>query len=166
MGALLTGSSIHTTTLTSRGCLCPITGFPSTVWPFSWSAPVNVSILLRHEQPSSCSWFGAVGVSVGGKVLTSRFTHMRDILSSWAGNCRTIPGSRAGRLYTPPSSRGPGHRPFKAAARVRIPLGAYVLRRRARAISSGVEHLPYKEGVAGSNPASPTSKKRRFAGKT
>ena len=25
-----------------------------------------------------------------------------------------------------------------------------------RAISSGVEHLPYKEGVAGSNPASPT----------
>ncbi len=26
------------------------------------------------------------------------------------------------------------------------------------AISSGVEHLPYKEGVAGSNPASPTYK--------
>ena len=25
----------------------------------------------------------------------------------------------------PPSSRGPGHRPFKAAARVRIPLGAH-----------------------------------------
>ena len=29
-----------------------------------------------------------------------------------------------------------------------------------RAISSGVEHLPYKEGVAGSNPASPTIKKQ------
>ena|SRR3712207_4727944 len=29
-------------------------------------------------------------------------------------------------------------------------------RPRTRAISSGVEHLPYKEGVAGSNPASPT----------
>ena len=26
-----------------------------------------------------------------------------------------------------------------------------------RAISSGVEHLPYKQGVAGSNPASPTN---------
>ena len=35
-----------------------------------------------------------------------------------------------------------------------------------RAISSGVERLPYKEEVAGSNPASPTQKKRRFAGKT
>ena len=30
--------------------------------------------------------------------------------------------------------------------------------RRQGAISSGVEHLPYKEGVAGSNPASPTKK--------
>jgi hypothetical protein len=26
--------------------------------------------------------------------------------------------------------------------------------------------LPYKEGVAGSNPASPTKEKRRFAGET
>jgi hypothetical protein len=37
---------------------------------------------------------------------------------------------------------------------------------RSGAISSGVEHLPYKEGAAGSNPASPTWKKRHFAGKT
>jgi hypothetical protein len=35
-----------------------------------------------------------------------------------------------------------------------------------RAISSVVERLPYKEEVAGSNPASPTKKKRHFAGKT
>src|SRR5215218_7507966 len=34
-----------------------------------------------------------------------------------------------------------------------------------RAISSVVERLPYKEEVAGSNPASPTQKKRHFAGK-
>src|SRR4051812_5164247 len=65
--------------------------------------------------------------------------------------------------YAPPSSRGPGHRPFKAAARVRIPLGARSGRPArssagARAISSGVERLPYKEEVAGSNPASPTLK--------
>jgi hypothetical protein len=31
----------------------------------------------------------------------------------------------------------------------------------ARANSSGVEHLPYKKGVTGSNPVSPTSPRRR-----
>ena len=72
---------------------------------------------------------------------------------------RSLPGSRARKRALPPSSRGPGHRPFKAAARVRIPLGAQGFPQgdpEERAISSGVEHLPYKEGVAGSNPASPT----------
>src|SRR3954462_3980870 len=81
------------------------------------------------------------------------------------GSIPTWLTSRKGerRGYAPPSSRGPGHRPFKAAARVRIPLGARSGRpaRRstgARAISSGVERLPYKEEDAGSNPASPTLK--------
>src|SRR5215204_3061349 len=76
------------------------------------------------------------------------------------------PALRGLKFAPIPGSRGPGHRPFKAAARVRIPWGARPGRPRTRAISSGVEHLPYKEGVAGSNPASPTREKRRFAGKT
>ena len=53
-----------------------------------------------------------------------------------------------------PLTGGPRDRrlgePVRAGGRDRRILG------RARAISSGVEHLPYKQGVAGSNPASPT----------
>jgi hypothetical protein len=51
----------------------------------------------------------------------------------------------------PPSSSGPGFRPFKAATRVRIPLGAH------NRILAGVEepgrpHRPVKAEIAGSKP--------------
>ena len=42
----------------------------------------------------------------------------------WDGSRRRAPGVTAARPPEPPSSSGLGHRPFKAAARVRIPLGA------------------------------------------
>jgi hypothetical protein len=51
----------------------------------------------------------------------------------------------------PPSTSGPGHSPFKAVARVRIPLGAP-----GRLAQLG-ERLPYKQEVACSSHAPPTS---------
>jgi hypothetical protein len=42
----------------------------------------------------------------------------------WIGPRRRAPRVPAARAVEPPSSSGLGHRPFKAAARVRIPLGA------------------------------------------
>src|ERR671918_393025 len=58
------------------------------------------------------------------------------------------------RGTSPPSSRGPGYRPFKAATRVRIPLGA-----RNRIVGpveqSGRARHPVKVEVAGSNPVRP-----------
>jgi hypothetical protein len=54
-------------------------------------------------------------------------------------------------LAGPPSTSGPGHSPFKAVARVRIPLGAP-----GRLAQLG-ERLPYKQEVTGSNPVPPIS---------
>src|SRR5260221_352308 len=42
----------------------------------------------------------------------------------WGGPRRRAPGATAAVVVEPPSSSGLGHRPFKAAARVQIPLGA------------------------------------------
>jgi hypothetical protein len=42
----------------------------------------------------------------------------------WGGPRRQAPRETAAKAAEPPSSSGLGHRPFKAAARVRIPLGA------------------------------------------
>src|SRR5688572_18653603 len=53
----------------------------------------------------------------------------------------------------PPSTSGPGHSPFKAVARVRIPLGAP-----GRLAQLG-EHLPYKQGVTGSSPVPPITER-------
>src|ERR687892_2790644 len=58
------------------------------------------------------------------------------------------------RGASPPSSRGPGYRPFKAATRVRIPLGAR--NRIAGPVEqSGRARHPVKVEVAGSNPVRP-----------
>ena len=65
------------------------------------------------------------------------------------------PHVRFGSANVPPSSSGLGHRPFKATAGIRIPLGALPMLG-VWAHSSVGEHLPYKQGVAGSNPAAPT----------
>ena len=56
----------------------------------------------------------------------------------------------AGKL--PPSSSGLGHRPFKAAARVRIPLGARTTTAYAGVEESGRPHRPVKAKIAGSKP--------------
>jgi hypothetical protein len=63
-------------------------------------------------------------------------------------------GSRRLRPPEPPSSSGLGHRPFKAAARVRIPLGARSPRvgdKRSCRAARSARH-PVKVEVAGSNP--------------
>src|SRR5918996_3640405 len=58
------------------------------------------------------------------------------------------------RGTSPPSSSGPGYRPFKAATRVRIPLGAR--NRIAGPVEqSGRARHPVKVEVAGSNPVRP-----------
>src|SRR5919109_4884511 len=72
----------------------------------------------------------------------------------------SVTGLSCPKAPPPPSTNGPGHSPFKAVARVRIPLGACAvsadtLPRRGRLAQLG-EHLPYKQGVAGSSPAPPT----------
>ena len=62
---------------------------------------------------------------------------------------------KAAMSVEPPSSSGLGHRPFKAAARVRIPLGARWVPARHNAWSCraawSARH-PVKVEVAGSNP--------------
>lgn len=52
-----------------------------------------------------------------------------------------------------PSSSGLGHRPFKPAARIRIPLGLL-----QRACGSVEERFPHTEEAAGSSPATPTTR--------
>src|ERR671918_140923 len=70
------------------------------------------------------------------------------------------------RGTSPPSSRGPGYRPFKAATRVRIPLGAR--NRIAGPVEqSGRARHPVKVEVAGSNPVRPApAPGRRRSGET
>jgi hypothetical protein len=71
--------------------------------------------------------------------------------------CR-LPVGSIGSGVTPPSSSGLGRRPFKAEARVRIPLGARHHRTTrhnripAPVEESGRPHLPVKEEIAGSKP--------------
>ena len=52
----------------------------------------------------------------------------------------------------PPSSSGLGFRPFKAATRVRIPLGAHNRIAHAPVEESGRPHRPVKAEIAGSKP--------------
>ena len=53
-----------------------------------------------------------------------RFADARRRPLCWVGPRRRAPRVTAAITVEPPSSSGLGHRPFKAAARVRIPLGA------------------------------------------
>jgi hypothetical protein len=73
----------------------------------------------------------------------------------WGGPRRRAPRVHGGgSCRKPPSSSGLGHRPFKAAARVRIPLGVLLAHasgaRSCRAVWSA--RHPVKVEVAGSNP--------------
>ena len=73
----------------------------------------------------------------------------------WVGPRRRAPRVAAATTVRPPSSSGLGHRPFKAAARVRIPLGARLAHCVGRVWSCraawSARH-PVKVEVAGSNP--------------
>ena len=62
------------------------------------------------------------------------------------------PLSAVKQLGEPPSSSGLGHRPFKAAARVRIPLGARTTTEYAGVEESGRPHRTVKAKIAGSKP--------------
>ena len=63
------------------------------------------------------------------------------------------PGRGRGAARTgPPSSSGLGFRPFKAATRVRIPLGAHNRIAHAPVEESGRPHRPVKAEIAGSKP--------------
>jgi hypothetical protein len=63
------------------------------------------------------------------------------------------PGRGRGAGWTgPPSSSGLGFRPFKAATRVRIPLGAHNRIAHAPVEESGRPHRPVKAEIAGSKP--------------
>ena len=74
----------------------------------------------------------------------------------WGGPRRRAPRVRGGEdRRKPPSSSGPGHRPFKAAARVRIPLGALLAGVACSTWSCRAARSarhPVKVEVAGSNP--------------
>jgi hypothetical protein len=73
---------------------------------------------------------------------------------------RVPDGGREGRCAaSPPSSSGLGRRPFKAVARVRIPLGARPHPRSRGAAWSA--RRPVKAEVAGSNPVGTAQESRR-----
>ena len=63
-----------------------------------------------------------------------------------------VPGPSPGRLtiFAVPSSRGPGHRPFKAATRVRISLGPPLLC--FASVAQLVEQRTRNAQVSGPNP--------------
>src|ERR671935_1706694 len=65
--------------------------------------------------------------------------------------------TRAILAAPPPSTSGPGHGPFKAVARVRIPLASP-----GRLAQLG-ERLPYKQEVGGSIPSPPITGRRARA---
>src|SRR5580658_3059569 len=71
------------------------------------------------------------------------------------GRSPTAGATGKAAIVEPPSSSGLGHRPFKAAARVRIPLGAQLARLLITTWSCraawSARH-PVKVEVAGSNP--------------
>jgi hypothetical protein len=72
------------------------------------------------------------------------------------------PGPGAGCGMTgPPSSSGLGFRPFKAATRVRIPLGAHNRIAHAPVEESGRPHRPVKAEIAGSKPVGRAGRWRR-----
>jgi hypothetical protein len=60
----------------------------------------------------------------------------------------------------PPSSSGLGFRPFKAATRVRIPLGAHNRIAHAPVEESGRPHRPVKAEIAGSKPVGRAGQRR------
>ncbi len=64
--------------------------------------------------------------AIGGwpRVARFRFAGHAGCPLCWGSPRRRAPRVTAAKAVRPPSSSGLGHRPFKAAARVRIPLGA------------------------------------------
>ena len=77
---------------------------------------------LAWAEPLRSGSDGSVGPSAPGGIFgfgDSRFCPL-----CWGGPRRRAPRVAAATTVQPSSSSGLGHRPFKAAARVRIPLGA------------------------------------------
>src|SRR5215218_2068788 len=56
--AILAGRAIDAAPLPPARCLYPVTCLPSSVGPFTRSAPVAICVLSGHEQPPSCSRSG------------------------------------------------------------------------------------------------------------
>jgi hypothetical protein len=137
----------------------------------AWREAVSWTLGFRCRSWPRCSapWprepFGLVGPRAGG----SSARRLRSRFGNSGGRPVCCPSSqREGEAGAPPepsmckhvrvrvapsSSSGPGRRPFKAVARVRIPLGArpgsYRTRSRGAARSA---RRPVKAEVAGSNP--------------
>src|ERR1022692_3798302 len=93
---------------------------------------------------------GAPVPASGNALCRARFCPL-----CWGGPRRRAPRVHGGgSCRKPPSSSGLGHRPFKAAARVRIPLGvllAHASGARSCRAAWSARH-PVKVEVAGSNP--------------
>ena len=76
---------------------------------------------MRRNRWSWGTSAGCAGTGLGQRALPGT------LLSPMLGRSPTAGATgKAAVSVEPPSSSGLGHRPFKAAARVRIPLGAHV----------------------------------------
>src|SRR5262249_25016427 len=109
-------------------------------------------------EPCKGVTLGARCAAVGGRGRADhRFARGGLRPLCWGGPRRRAPWVRGGEdRRKPPSSSGLGHRPFKAAARVRIPLGA-LLAGPAGGTHGPLERLwgvapPSRRGARGLNP--------------
>ena len=77
-----------------------------------------------HRSREAGSRLSGAAVRPGWRVARLRFAGHASCPLCWGSPRRRAPRVTAAKAVRPPSSSGLGHRPFKAAARVRIPLGA------------------------------------------
>src|SRR5262245_43560207 len=98
----------------------------------------TVRFLLNHAAENGPGWIRTSDLGIKSPLLYQLSYRPRDASVAREGSypCPAWP----------PSTSGPGHGPFKAVARVRIPLGAL-----GRLAQLG-ERLPYKREVTGSSP--------------
>src|SRR5262245_37359234 len=101
----------------------------------------TVRFLLNHAAENGPGWIRTSDLGIKSPLLYQLSYRPRDASVAREGSypCPAWP----------PSTSGPGHGPFKAVARVRIPLGAL-----GRLAQLG-ERLPYKQEVTGSSPVPP-----------
>jgi hypothetical protein len=109
----------------------------------------SASASPRATRAGSPGWRRATGRSAAGSVRHG----VTEPSGGQAGSSIYCLGCPAGGGTRSPSSRGLGRRPFKAEARVRIPLGARTTTAyRAPVEESGRPHRPVKAEIAGSKP--------------